>query len=585
MSSARATELTYTALFPFCGLGAGARGFVDARVRVFDRDVRFTSVGGIDNNPEACKDFVLLTKSPALCVDIRELTVARLLEFCPIAPDVVFLSAPCKGSSKLISDAKAAQPKYAEMNRLAEIWIELMLRAWPTLPRLVLFENVPNLTTRAKEMLKRVKKLLKGAGYLLHDGFHECGELGGLAQRRKRWLMVARHAQRVPPLLYQPPKKRVRACGEVLGPLPMPNHPDGGPMHVMPRISWLNWVRLALIPAGGDWRDLPGVVPAGKERREFFKRHEVLDWTRTCGTVGGPGSNGVENVADPRVPHAFRGGYRVQPWDDAARTVVGEASVTNGASIADPRVTSEEWFNGAYGVSRWTDPAATVTSGAAPSRGRFAIADPRLVPEKAPFDKAYGVLAWEAPARTVAGGSDVGQGAYAVADVRVKCTPRAGAYGVIPWQEAAKTVTGSACIDNGAFAVADPRTPELPVMIIRDVKKAPSEVPIIVAADGTWHRPLTTLELAVLQGLPWMLDGKPLKLAGSNVSAWRERIGNAVPPPAACAIAETMLVNLAAAETQSFALSSDGAVWVKPIPRALRRTDGPVRWLNEVVPT
>jgi len=577
------TETTYTALFPFCGLGAGALGFLDARVRAFGEDARFVSVGGIDNDPEACKDFVMLTKSPALCADIKTLTVEQLHGLCPNVPDVVFLSAPCKGSSKLISDAKASEPKYAEMNRLAEVWIDLMLRAWPTLPRLVLFENVPNLTTRAKAMLGRVKKMLRAAGYLLHDGYHECGELGGLAQRRRRWLMVARHATRVPPLLYQPPKKRVRACGEVLGPLPMPNHPDGGPMHVMPRISWLNWVRLALIPAGGDWRDLPGVVPAGKERRSVFKRHEVIDWEATCGTVGGPGSNGVANVADPRIApkvsaNAHHNKYAVTDWEKPAKTVTGATRPGSGSpNVADPRAASEEWFNGAYGVIAWNETAGTVTGGAAPSRGRFAVADPRLVPEKAPFDKAYGVVAWEQPARTIAGGSDVGQGAYAVADVRVKCRPRAGSYGVIPWHEAAKTVTGSACVDNGAFAVADPRTPECPVMIIRDVKKAPSEVPVIIAADGTWHRPLTTLELAVLQGMPWRIDGKPLKLAGHNVSAWRERIGNAVPPPAARAIAETMLVNLAAAETQSFTLSGDGAVWVTPVPRAYRDRTHPVR--------
>jgi hypothetical protein len=65
--------------------------------------------------------------------------------------------------------------------------------------------------------------------------------------------------------------------------------------------------------------------------------------------------------------------------------------------------------------------------------------------------------------------------------------------------------------------------------------------------DGTWHRPLTTLELAVLQGLPaFHGDGTPLVLAGQSHSAWRKRIGNAVPPPAAQAVATAMLTTLIA---------------------------------------
>jgi site-specific DNA-cytosine methylase len=119
------------------------------------------------------------------------------------------------------------------------------------------------------------------------------------------------------------------------------------------------------------------------------------------------------------------------------------------------------------------------------------------------------------------------------------------------WDDAAKTITGSARFDNGTFAVADPRKP-------------PERLPLIVAADGTWHRPLTTLELAALQGFPTIIDGKPLVLSGSSQSAWRERIGNAVPPPTAQAIAEQMLVTLAQADLEAFTLSTSGAVWVEP---------------------
>lgn len=64
--------------------------------------------------------------------------------------------------------------------------------------------------------------------------------------------------------------------------------------------------------------------------------------------------------------------------------------------------------------------------------------------------------------------------------------------GVMEWDQPAKTVIGSGDIHAGAAAVADPRMPE------------PNDrgVYVIIAEDGTWHRPVTTFEMAMLQGLP-----------------------------------------------------------------------------------
>jgi site-specific DNA-cytosine methylase len=602
-------ELVFTAAFPFCGLGAGAIGFLGARVEMLGRSARFRSIGGIDFDPLACADFERFTASPALCADIGRMSPADVRAFFgPVAPDVVFLSPPCKGASGLLSQKLAETAKYRAMNALAETWTELMLRAWAEPPRLYLLENVPRLKTRAGAMVKRVTALLRRAGYSVTDSFHDCGELGGLAQHRRRFLLVARHQRRVPPLLFQPVKKRVRACGEVLAPLPMPGDPAGGPLHLLPRISWLNWVRLALIPAGGDWRDLPGVLAENEARREKFKRHAVEHWDEPTGTVGGSGSNGVANVADPRPfgnvdrvtswdeptgtvttsPAPSSGGgavadprvlglqqnanahhnkYVVNDWADPAGTVIGATRPgSGGPSVADPRAAS--WFNGVLGVVPWNDPAGTVTgSSRSPQAGANAVADPRL---KTGFDHAYRILRWDEASFTIAGKSHPGCGAYAVGDPRVDSAlasrDRASIFGVIPWTEAAKTVTGESYPSNGAFAVADPRAPEghHPVMIIRDIRKPPPAVPVIGAKDGTWHRPLTTLELAVLQGLPARWNGEALTLAGSNVSDWRERIGNAVPPSAAEAIAARMLVTLVQVDAETWALSGGSEVWVQP---------------------
>lgn len=60
-----------------------------------------------------------------------------------------------------------------------------------------------------------------------------------------------------------------------------------------------------------------------------------------------------------------------------------------------------------------------------------------------------------------------------------------------------------------------------------------------------------------------------LELDGLSDSAWRERIGNAVPPPAAQAIASVMGETLLLAMTgETFVLSST-PVWVRDIATAI----------------
>ncbi|OPX87753.1 MAG: hypothetical protein A4E53_02375 [Pelotomaculum sp. PtaB.Bin104] len=85
----------------------------------------------------------------------------------------------------------------------------------------------------------------------------------------------------------------------------------------------------------------------------------------------------------------------------------------------------------------------------------------------------------------------------------------------------------------------------------------------ILAVDGTWHRPLTTWELLALQGFPvFMPDGTPVILTGNSDARWRERIGNAVPPPAARAIGEEILTALMVSECGEWVLGATG-VWVR----------------------
>ena len=97
-------------------------------------------------------------------------------------------------------------------------------------------------------------------------------------------------------------------------------------------------------------------------------------------------------------------------------------------------------------------------------------------------------------------------------------------------------------------------------------------VAIIRAQDGTWHRPMTTLDMAALQSYydpDDYAEGHVFDMDGTNDSAKRERIGNIVPRKAARAIGGVMGQTILLARTgQSFALGST-PIWVRPVAIAL----------------
>ncbi|MFY0100080.1 hypothetical protein ABTQ08_21690, partial [Acinetobacter baumannii] len=81
-----------------------------------------------------------------------------------------------------------------------------------------------------------------------------------------------------------------------------------------------------------------------------------------------------------------------------------------------------------------------------------------------------------------------------------------------------------------------------------------------------------TLELAALQSL--VDPEEMLELDGLSDQAWRERIGNAVPPAAAEAIASEMGRTLLLAWSgETFQLSA-APIWVRPVAVAMNVAQG-----------
>ena len=641
----------------FCGLGGGAKGFNRAKPKGGGLSGKFRCIGGIDVDPAGIRDFERLAGVKGTVLDLfdyeqylafhgnmpppgwREAGVPEIHSaFGHERPHIVFLSAPCKGFSGLLSETKSLTSKYQALNRLTLRGIWLMLEAYKDDPvELIVFENVPRIATRGRHLLDQIVGLLRAYGYAVAETTHDCGELGGLAQSRKRFLLVARHIEKVPPFLYEPDKKPLRAVGDVLGRMPLPGDLQAGPMHRIPRLNWKTWVRLAFVEAGSDWRSLNKLAVEDGVLRDYLivpeARHSgmlgVNPWGGPAGTVTSRGlpNNGNFAVADPRA-EVYSHGYGVNAWEATAGAVSGESLPSNGRfAVADVRFgQSAKWKDGqAYGVRAWGDTSGAIAGQQNPGQGAYsvadirhqgapkhsnefrivtfegaaqavtsahgsgqAVADPRGGTSAAQLHGKHHVTPWEGHARAVIAGSTTGEGAFAVADPRPDMARgkgdhylTGGHYGVVRMDQPSYAVAAAASHDNGHWSVADDRPMPAPTdkLVCR-----------ITALDGTWHRPFTTLELAAIQSLVdpdecWSADPRvqreidafnaslmaqaPWRLEGESDQAWRERIGNAVPPDAAEAVAEVMGETLLLAWAgETFQLSMK-PIWVRPVALAL----------------
>jgi site-specific DNA-cytosine methylase len=485
------STITYRVGHLFCGVGAGAKGFGMARPSVRGVHARFVCAGGVDIDAGAIDNFGRLTGSKGTVLDLfdreqyqawhgkeppagwREATPADIRRAHGDRPlDVMFLSAPCKGFSGLLSASQGATDKYQALNRLTLRGVWLSLEAFKDAPvRVYLFENVPRIATRGRKLLDQIIALFKAYGYVVSESEHDCGEIGGLGQSRKRFLLVARRIESVPNFIYEPEKKRLRGVGEIIGRLPLPGDPVAGAMHRVPMLQWKTWVRLAFVPAGKDWRALNNLVVEQGVLRDFgilpdqALRDNALGvngWDDTAPLITGaraPGQ-GRFSVADPRPAQAPQNStYGVRAWSKPTGTAPGRSTSSNGAhSVADPRPTQANQGYHQYGVKGWEHTASTVIAQAGPGSGPHSVSDPRIL-GKPRFNNTFRIVPFDQPSPAVAGPGGPA-GGHAVADPRApnRETYSSRKYRVTPYGESSRTVIAASTTGDGAFAVADPRS-------------------------------------------------------------------------------------------------------------------------------
>jgi hypothetical protein len=370
-------------------------------------------------------------------------------------------------------------------------------------------------------------------------------------------------------------------------------------MHRVPSLQWRTWVRLAFVEAGSDWRSLNRLRVENGQLADFGIAPEsafnhgvygVNAWEQPMGVVAGRSgpTNGAFSVADPRPDfgHEFAQ-LGVGDWREPASTIIHVKSPGQGRyAVADPRAAAGRHVNGKYRIVAHDEPAGAVIGASTTGNGAFALADPRCTWGADSHRNKLKVVAYDQAAATVTGADRVGSGACSVADPRPgfvgdgarTAFQSGGHYGVTPWAEPAGAVPGFAKNNNGPWNVADPRVETAPAPASAnddgDAPALPSPddrlVCVIRSLDDTWHRPFTTLELAALQSLvdPDELD-PTFTFDGVADSRWREGIGNAVPPDAAKAMADTFGQTLLMAWAgMSFTLSSQ-PIWVRPFAVAV----------------
>jgi len=454
----------------FGGIGGFSAGAIRAKVEYGGRVYKYKLLVSIDCDPVACLNHDIITGEKTVVVmdlfsrkqyiafhgkeptsEWREVTPWDIWEsFGRQVPNTVFLSPPCKGLSGLLPEESAKSEKYQALNELTVRGIELVLVACDTygggqVPDIIHFENVPRITSRGKHLLRQIRNLLKKYSYAVNmNPKHNLGEIGGLGQKRLRFLIMARQEKKIPNPIYLPQKKRLRSIGDIIGPLPLPGDTDScGWMHRIPKLQWKTWVRLALIPAGGDWRDL--------QRDCYANIYQVVPFDYPAPTVTGSHrpNNGAISMADPRINYNPRvGAFKIQNWDKTGPTITASTRTggSNGISgVADPRIENVQGYGNKYRVTRYDDPAPTVT-GSRIGSGAVIVSDMRVGQG---YSNKRKVLEWDKPGTTVTGIADIQSGAQSIADPRLNCSPRSGSYKVQKWEEPANTIT-SADIHSGS---------------------------------------------------------------------------------------------------------------------------------------
>ena len=239
--------MTLTALDLFAGAGGLSLGLVRAGFEV---------VGAVDVWEPAVASYRRNFAHQAIRADIAELTAEQMWDRIGSPPrplDLVVGGPPCQGFS-----IQRIGPDADDRNALV---LEFARLVGELAPRAFLMENVTGLVgRRGSGLLARFVAAVEAQGYSVDRTVVDAADFG-VPQRRRRVIIYGWRSGEKPLLLPgETDETPAPTVAQAIGDLPSPAQSadlPGDPLHVASRMSDLNRSRLALIPPGGGFEDLP----------------------------------------------------------------------------------------------------------------------------------------------------------------------------------------------------------------------------------------------------------------------------------------------------------------------------------------
>lgn len=259
----------------FCGVGGLAHGLRRAGIRV---------TLGIDADATCGFAYEQNVGARFLQGDVRETRPSVVRESLK-AGDVGVLTgcAPCQPFSEWNS-RRSSHSAHGEL--LVEVF-----RDWSVYirPDIVAFENVPSV--RGRDSYKALIGELRQLGYSVWDGIVDAFGFG-VAQKRRRLVMLASRLSDVPPMPSKKPGRRPWTLREAIGDLPPIEAGEASPedpLHRAANLSPLNMRRIQASKPGGTWLDWPSRLRldchrngSGQSYRDAYGR---LAWDAPSPTI------------------------------------------------------------------------------------------------------------------------------------------------------------------------------------------------------------------------------------------------------------------------------------------------------------
>jgi DNA (cytosine-5)-methyltransferase 1 len=259
----------------FCGVGGLAHGLRRAGIRV---------TLGIDADPTCGFAYEQNVGARFLEGDVRE-TSPSVVRRALTAGDVRVLTgcAPCQPFSEWNS-------RRSSHSAHGELLVDTF-REWSVTirPDIVAFENVPSV--RGRDSYRSLIRELRALGYSIWDGIVDAHDYG-VAQRRRRLVMLASRLSDSPPMPVKKPGRRPWTVRDAIGYLPSIASGDTStedPLHRSANLSPLNVRRIQASKPGGTWLDWPPRLRLDCHRngsgQSYHDAYGRLSWDAPSSTI------------------------------------------------------------------------------------------------------------------------------------------------------------------------------------------------------------------------------------------------------------------------------------------------------------